>query len=233
MQRKAQIWISAVIYVLIIVTALVIILATTQPLLDRMKDKATVQKQKDTMTALDEQISGVAAEGPGSQRVVPIDITGGKIAVSGDSLTYSAETDTKVIEPSTQLTAGNLVIGSGTDVKAYTQNSSYFLENSRIRVEMIKTNNLSSTSQTIKNITLLETNTTATETFSFDVGGGTSLLDGSYTKMEKEGNNLAMATVVAHCNQTIDSINNEYDLVFTLESEADFIKVDLENLVRR
>jgi len=229
MQRRAQVWISAVIYTLIIVTALVIILAATQPLIERMRDKAAVQKQKEMMTMLDEQITSVASEGPGSQRAVPIDMADGKITVADDGLQYDVETASKVIESRSQLTLGNLVIGSGSDVNAYEAGSGYVMDNGRIRVEMIKTNDLNYTYQIIRNMTLLETGSTSSENFSFDIGSGTALLDGSYTNLDSEVKNAATASLTAHCNQT----NNEYDLVFSLDSGADFLKVDMKNRVRK
>jgi hypothetical protein len=229
MQRRAQVWISAVIYTLIIVTALMIILAATQPMIERMRDKAAVQKQKEMMIALDEQISSVASEGPGSQRAVPIDIADGEIVVAEDGLAYNIETSSKVIEPRSQLTLGNLAIGSGSDVNAYENNTAYIMENSRIRVEMIKTSDLNYTYQIIKKMTLIENGISSSDTFSFDIGNGTALLDGSYTKLDSEVKDGATASLTAHCNQS----KNEYDLVFTLDSEADFMKVDLNNRVRR
>ncbi len=228
MERKGQVWISATIYTLVIITALVIILAATQPLIDRMRDKAAVQKQKETMTALDNQISGIAAEGPGSQRVIPIDIMDGQIVVANDGLVYNVETDSKVVEPRSQVELGNLKLSSGTDVNAY-EDGDFVLENSKIRVTFINTDYLNDTEEIIKELLLLSTNGTVTDVFTFDIGDGSSLEEGSYTLLEQEGTSLGTASVKAFCNQT----NFEYDLVFTLDSEADFIRADIENLVRK
>jgi len=230
MRRKGQVWISATIYILVAVTALVIILAATQPLINRMRDKATVQKQKETMVALDEQITGVAEEGAGSQRVVPIDILEGQIVVKNEGLVYEVETESKVVESGSQIELGNLIISSGNDVNAYEDNNSYVLENSKVRVILIKTNNLGNTSDIIQEITLKSTNATV-DGFEFEVDSTdtTELETGSYTELDNEGNALGSASVTAHCNQT----KNIYDLVFTLDSEADFLRVDVENLVKQ
>jgi type II secretory pathway pseudopilin PulG len=222
--KKADIWISAVIYVLVAVTAMVIILAATQPLIARMKDKAAFSKQKDTMTSLDDQISSVASEGAGSQRVVPVDISGGMIVVKDNGLSYSLETESKVVEPGSNVQLGHLSISSGSDVSAYQTNNSYILENSRVRFYFIKTNNLTDTGDIIQNVTLLSTNTNVNGGFEFDVGDGTSCNSGSFTSMQ-EKHNVGSASVMAHINQT-----HIYDLVFTLDTDADFVKVDVENL---
>ena len=227
MGKKGQIWISATIYVLVAVTALVIILAATQPLINRMKDKATVQKQKETMVALDEQILGVATEGAGSQRLVPIDILEGQILVKNNGLVYEVETETKVVEPRSQVQLGNLKISSGNDVNAYEMENSYILENSKIRVNFIKTSDLNYTNEIIQNITLKSTNTTVNDEFTFDLGNeGSDLDNNSYTELIDEGENLGSAVLKAHCNKT----NIIYDLIFTLDSEADFVRVNVENL---
>jgi hypothetical protein len=64
-------------------------------------------------------------------------------------------------------------------------------------------------------------------TFSFTVGGNdTSRTGQGFTWIKQTGTNLPFATVVAHINST----PYEYDLEMTLESDADFIRVNVKNL---
>ena len=51
--KKAQIWISAVLYTLIIVVAIVIVLSAVVPLINKMKDRAIFQKVKNELLNLD------------------------------------------------------------------------------------------------------------------------------------------------------------------------------------
>jgi len=69
------------------------------------------------------------------------------------------------------------------------------------------------------------------EGFTFDIGDSddTTLSIGSYTELLDEGEGLGTAAIKAHCNQS----EFIYDLIFTLDSEADFIRADMENLVRK
>lgn len=217
--RKSQIWISAVLYVLIIVIAIAIILTVVQPLFQKMQDKTKFSQSKETMLALDNQIIQVAGEGAGSQRVVPIEIGAGNVELDNESITHKLETKSKVVEPRSQVEFGNLIISSGKDVKGYETNNSYVLENSKIKAEFLK-GNFTDKTRIIRNITLLENNVTTDITIDFAIDIIYSL-DGNTTLLDK-GDNLAKARVLA----TITDPTPDYQVMFTLESEADYIKVE-------
>ena len=75
MRKKGQIWISAVLYVLVIVALIIIVLEAGLPLLGRLKEKNSFNRVKDTLTALDSNIRQIAGEGQGSQRIVPVAVS--------------------------------------------------------------------------------------------------------------------------------------------------------------
>jgi hypothetical protein len=119
---------------------------------------------------------------------------------------------------------GNLVISSGFGVSAEETNNTFILENSRINVVFNNTDSLGDTANIINSITLKDNDESASGGFSFDLGNGTSCDAGSFTSIDETGGSLASASVTARINQS----NVLYDLVFTLESEADFIKVEVK-----
>ena len=117
-QKKSQIWISAVLYILIAAVAMVLILQTGIPLLNQMRDKAGYAKAKDTMIAIDKQISEVSGEGMGSQRIIPIEVSNGEIVIdnSSNAISWQLETSSRVIEPRTSVDFGNVQVYSDIDV---------------------------------------------------------------------------------------------------------------------
>src|SRR3989344_4925059 len=116
--KKADIWISAVLYILIAAVAMVIILQAGLPLLNKMKDRTTFERSKNVLASVDQKIIEVAGEGAGSQRVIPIEIREGNIIVdeNNDRMQWQLETKTEVIEPRTSLEQGNLKIYSNIEV---------------------------------------------------------------------------------------------------------------------
>ncbi|MBW2999994.1 hypothetical protein KY339_04940, partial [Candidatus Woesearchaeota archaeon] len=84
MNDKAQIWISALLYILIAVIVMVIILEATSPLLENLKDESVYTETKSNFVSLNQHISDVSNAGTGSQRVVPVEIRKGELKVGND-----------------------------------------------------------------------------------------------------------------------------------------------------
>ena len=96
--KKGQIWISAVLYILIIVVAITIIMNTGLPVLEKMKDKTIFAQAKNALTNLDQYVQRIKDEGQGSQRVIPIEIRKGKVSVEGNRLVWQLETEAEILE---------------------------------------------------------------------------------------------------------------------------------------
>jgi hypothetical protein len=227
MAKKAEMWVSAVLYTLIALVAMMLILEAGTPILQRMKDKTTFARTKDMMTSLDKQIQDVAAEGAGSQRVVPVELREGQMIIADNKIKWEFETATKIIEPRTKQDLGNLVISSDTTVTAWDNGTYYLLENDYLIVNISKYGNSSTwvpinTSEIINSINFKETDSTLSGVFSFVVNQNETTADGNgFTSLMEQGTELPRAIVVTHMNTTAA----EYDLRLTLESKADFIIV--------
>jgi len=242
MKRKAQLWISAVLYVLIIVAVIVIVIEALTPVIEDLKDKAVYNRMKDTFLTVNDYIRDVSSEGKGSQRTVPIEIQKGSLKVENNQVEWQLGTEASILEPRTQVELGNLIVVANGDVDAYeTNDSTFVLKNSRVLFEFYKYGAIDSLSnQTNVSGTILpytganiirrvafikgEDEFNVSPSYSFFVPPDTSstLLRG-YTILPRSGSDLGKANLIAHVNST----NYEYDIVFTLESQADYIEADL------
>jgi hypothetical protein len=228
--KRGQVWISAVLYLLIAAVAVVLILDAGVPLLKEMKDKSAFTKTKETMLSLDEQIKEVASEGEGSQRVVPVEIKDGYFRIQDNMIEWEMESEAKLLEPRTKISYGNLVVSSNIDVDSYDYGDYYLLENEYLIVNIsAMTNSSNSTSNLISSIFFKKTNVTVPGNFTFMIGGNQATASGILTtSLNPPGNNTNVdyASVVVSVDSTIS-----YELVLTLESQADFLTSRIRNVV--
>jgi hypothetical protein len=231
MTKKAQVWISAILYMLIAATAMALIIQAGLPIINNMKDRSVYTRTEDMLISLDKQIAEVATEGEGSQRVVPIELREGEITIKDGILYWEFETETKIFEPKSRVNVGNLIITTNAGVSAYDHGDSYILENQYIKVNISKYGEDAweeiNTSELINYMEFKANSKKTNGTFSFMIGeDGSSQSGYGHTTLRGHGTNLGFATVVAHIN----SSNYEYNLELTLESEADFIRVNVKDL---
>ena len=109
--RKAQIWISAVLYIALGIIVIALILAASIPLIDKIKDRNTVTETKNLLLTIDETIRIVSKEGPGSQRELsPITINKGRLFIhpETDIILWNLKTSAIILEPDTPIEEGVL-----------------------------------------------------------------------------------------------------------------------------
>ncbi len=240
--KKGQLWISAVLYVLIVVVVIVIVLEALTPVIENLKDKAVFNRIRDTFLTINEYVRDVSSEGRGSQRTIPVEIQKGSLSVESNEIKWNLNTEANILEPRTQVELGNLIVVSNGDVDAYETNESTFvLRNSRAFFEFYEYGSLlNSTNQTnssggivaFKGSSIIKRTAYAqgsnllnlTPSYSFFVppDDANTMIRG-YTVLPRTGSGIGKANVLAHVNTT----NYEYDIVFTLESQADYLQVDM------
>jgi hypothetical protein len=233
MNKKGDIWISAVLYVMIAVAITVIVLEAGLPALRGLREKNAFASIKDSAIALDKNILDIASEGQGSQRVIPVDVTDGEIRFENDQLRWKLETESKVIEPRTRQEQGNLIIASDVDVSCSETASYDVMQNSYILANFSRygseTNwTVIDSSALLNSVEFKDSNVRTSGVFSFTLNSSSQPANG-YTELETIGTGITSGVFKAHMNTT----SFEYDLVFLLESKADFIKVSIENLVTK
>lgn len=233
--KRGEIWISAIIYVLVAVAVMVLVLEAGIPMMKGMKEKSAFTKIRTTVTALDQHIEDIASEGQGSQRVIPIEVNDGELRFENDRLLWKLETESKVVEPRTRAVQGNLVIASDVDVSATQDSYHHILQNTYILANFTRFGSSANWSTSINESAILnyiefkDNNARTDGLFSFAVNGTSLAATSGYTELEETGTGLTSGVLRAHMNST----SFEYDIVFTLESKADFLKVAIENFVER
>ena len=79
--KKGDIWVSAILYFGLGIVIITIVLAAGLPVINKLRDKNVIIQTKQVMSTLDENIREVIREGPGSQRVVTVNIKKGILSV--------------------------------------------------------------------------------------------------------------------------------------------------------
>ncbi|MFH1408796.1 MAG: hypothetical protein ABIH34_02725 [Nanoarchaeota archaeon] len=231
---KGQIWVSVLLYFLIMAVVVALLLGTGKPIVERMRDRSAFYEMRDTFFAIDKQIEAVASEGPGSQRVIPIDVRRGKLIIEGDKLTWEMETSANLIDAGSRQQLGNLIISSDIDVIITETDDHVVMENTYLKANLTTYGNASSLttidiSQILNWITYKGSDEQIAGTFDFVIAADATTQSGTgWTEIKPAGNStdVALGKVIAHMQTT----NYDFDLVFALESKADYLTITVENL---
>ncbi|MBI2110545.1 hypothetical protein HYT51_02085 [Candidatus Woesearchaeota archaeon] len=110
--KKADVWISAVLYMALGIILLTLILAAGLPVIKKIKDKNTALQTKDLMFQLDKSIKAVYTQGPGSQRPITLEVRRGLLTIdqTTDTIIWTFETSVLLSEPTIPIQEGNLLI---------------------------------------------------------------------------------------------------------------------------
>ncbi len=249
-KKRGQVWVSAILYTVVIIVAITLILSVGIPLINKMKDKIVFSRAKDMMLNLDKHVVDVASEGEGSQRIVPIEIVDGKMEVKNNQIVWKFDTSSEIVTSRTKIDIGNLIIISNANVEATTYNKADGNGSFTLQTEVGGTDEIEgdlflvnisklgsednwvdiSTSNLINYI--LYKDNKIDGTFSFSINDNSTSMSGNgYTKLVPSGNNtnLGRAKVIAHINSTYAS----YDLEIALESFADFVTLKINNFEKK
>jgi len=115
MNKKADIWISAVIYIGLAITILTIVLAAGMPVINKLRDKNIEIQTRDVMSSLDDTIRTVVKEGPGSRRTPVIKINRGEFKIDEDQneIVWTLSNSKFMFsQPDIEISEGNLKINT-------------------------------------------------------------------------------------------------------------------------
>jgi len=231
---------STIIIILLIVTAITLVLTIGTPAINRARESAIINEAIQNMRVLDNSIREVASEGLNSKRTMQLKVTDGVYSVKEktDSINFEYKIKYGTIELGTFIKENNLIITSGASAKAseYDLDNDGFkdlvLENEILRVAILKVGSkdnydLIDTNELIKIINFKETNVNVTPSDSSIVLDDfeESSYGNGYSELVKQGDNLAKAEALVHMNTTF--VN--YDILYTLQSGADFLIVKIIN----
>ena len=233
MKKKGDIWIAAILYIMIITVVMTLVLEAGVPIIRDLQDKTAFTRSKNTFLRLNQQIVDVSTEGQGSQRVIPLEVEKGDLELSEGSFKWSMRTNARILEPGQEIDLGNLLVTSNSEVSAAVTNGTiYTLQNGFLlanftRCENPATCNLSS-SDLLKRIRFRNPDTGVesftTGTFNVQFGNGAWNLQG-YSKLEDQGEHLGSASVLYFVNASNSSVYTVIE--FTLASNQDFMSVKI------
>lgn len=109
MEKRGQIWISAVLYIALGVIVVTIILSAGVPLIQKMRDRNVVTQTKNIFFVVDESMVAVMNEGPGARRVfAPFEIRAGDFYVEDrtNRILWNYTSTAKLLEPGITLKEG-------------------------------------------------------------------------------------------------------------------------------
>lgn len=112
MDKKADIWISAILYLGLGIIILSLILAVGVPVVNKIRDKNIAIDTENLMLSLDNQIRAVYSEGPGSRRPFKFEIRKGSLNINDDDETISWEFETSALlsQPGAKVDKGSLLL---------------------------------------------------------------------------------------------------------------------------
>jgi type II secretory pathway pseudopilin PulG len=85
MNKKGQIWIETVIYLLIGLALIALVLAFVLPRVDEQKDRVVVDQTLVSLSVFDEKINEVVGTGEGNRRVVDFSMRAGELLIDADN----------------------------------------------------------------------------------------------------------------------------------------------------
>jgi len=111
--KKGDIWVSAVIYIALGIIILSIVLAVGIPAIQKMKDNYVAKQTKEIMFNIDENIRSVYNQGPGAQTQIKVKVGKGELNIdseASDSIEWSMRTKALLSEPGEIVTEGPMEI---------------------------------------------------------------------------------------------------------------------------
>jgi len=232
--------IATALVILLIFVAVGIVLLIGIPAIERAKEAAVINEAMLNMKAIGNTIKEVASEGIGSLRSLQIKVTGGEYKVNekANSVDFTYSIKSGIVQPGTFITEDSVTLSCGANAKASEYdldndgNTDLVLENEILRIAILKNGTQASsvfinTSSLIRILNFKETNVNVTPNNSkilLDDFEESSYGTG-YSELVREDENLAKAEAVVHMNTTF--VN--YDILYTLQSGADFVIVKIQN----
>ena len=109
--KKADVWISVVIYTLIGITAIGLLLVALQPKINEARDSITIRQTIEALHNFDSALRSTLIA-PGNKRVVELKLGEGEIRIDSENnkIYWSAQGDKKYSEPGFDIREGNINI---------------------------------------------------------------------------------------------------------------------------
>lgn len=100
MDKKGDIWISAVLYFGLGIVVITILLSAGLPVINKLRDKNIAVQTKNSFQVLDTNIREVIKGGPGTQRVLDLELKKGQFLISENKVKWSYDSKVYLSQPS-------------------------------------------------------------------------------------------------------------------------------------
>lgn len=235
---KAVSMISEAVFVAIAVVMVFLVYSMSAPVIASMHASSVFEQTKSLMLSIDGAIQDAASQGRGSRSTLYVTTGGGELVLDEeqDTLKWTFPTDAQIISPRSMTRAGNLVMGSELRTMAYENESAgaYALENERLIVHIMKAGSVSSpvpynTSSLLMGVYNKDLRAWMNlSRLEISVDGEPSSTNGTgYTQLSETGYALPRGQVMARISTGYEFMHN-YTVIFSLESGADFLTVEVE-----
>ncbi len=232
--------VSYAMIILIAFVALAIVLLFGAPAIDRAREAAVINEAMQNMKTIANAVKDVASGGVGGMRNLQLKITNGEYKVNekANSIDFTYVVRSDIMQSGVYIQEGDITVNTGANAEAYESdldndgNADYILENEIMKIAILKNGSSTSyaditTNSIIRKINFKDTNANVTPSeFSVILDDYAESSSGTgYSEIVKTGYHLPKAEAVVHMNTSF--IN--YDILFTLQSGADFIMVKILN----
>lgn len=228
---------STVLVILISVAAISAVLLVGGPSINRARESAIIGEAYQNMRTINNFITEVASENPGSLRKVPIKVTEGtyRVISTSGSFEYDLGLTSDILPLGSIKKEGNLQTIVGGSAKA-SQNSTYLILENEILEIVFYRNGSETNFDSINTSTLIRTIKLKDSGFTLRPND-TGIVIGNYSnsswgigysKLVSESTQLAKAEVLAHVRSNLT--NHEYEVLYTLPASADFLIINIKNV---
>lgn len=232
--------VSMVFVILLTIIAMAIVLIIGVPAIEKGKETAVLNEAMQNMKVIANTIKEVASEGVGSLRNLQIKVTAGEYRVNekANSIDFTYSIKSGVVQPGSFIKEGDIILSAGANAKASEYdldndgNLDLVLENEILRIGILKNGTVSNqvsmnTSNLIRIINFKETGANVTPSDSSIILDDyvESSYGTGYSELVRADENMAKAEAVVHMNTSYVV----YDILYTLQSGADFVIVKIQN----
>ena len=109
-KKGAAVWVSAVLYFGLGIILLTLILSAGLPTINKIRDKNVISQTKEVFHSMDAAIREVVRQGPGSQRVLHVELKRGafNLDAQNEIITWNYTSKVAISEPGNSVSEGNL-----------------------------------------------------------------------------------------------------------------------------
>ncbi len=227
---------AAMILTAIIITAIGLVVSVSNPLIESTKETAAVRDAEYLIKLIDNSVREVVNEGTNSRRVLNIQSAGELESLpEEDAIQIGFSSKSGIADYLTRFIRGNILFIAGSDVSC-SNLTNITMENTFINVTLKKTERRSPLSavNTTENIISVHEKTRNTRVnfvnSSVIINDNQSTTRGTgYSELLRMGKSLPSCATHFFINNSAI----EYDIYYTLYAGADFLTIDVRNVVER